>query len=579
MNGCAKFGMNNKLRSLVCCCLPMMLTPAVAGESSPNADNEEYRKSESYTADGLVGFHDLGINIDYTSAREQNDKISPSRVPGRDAIIRTVKSQNRATLKSGDDQFTLSQVYRVGADTVASKKQIASGGLGADAAWRSEIDAVFEKNHDDVLTSQVSLGIFDTRHPIASSRGGVGLGAFERWSENGVIDGSLSISDPDNKLKFALGIASAESRFATHFTDDPALWIYEPLFRETDRRGTAFSQKLDLSLIKTENFTADVSVHYTNAGQNFRNAQSDPFAEVYFEGENINAVGRLSTGDTEFSIEKDTHRDEYFSYDENVFRFANTWMKFKGTISQELAQDDVSVYYADDIAKARVSINLAPFVGDAAAWLPDDLTLGVSQRSALQQTLFSSPGASQQSLGIGLSKGGDRYLTDLYVYKTTRTDVPDGDRAGLDQQADFGIDIIQEIFFDKWDLSLYLNMSDARRTLRLSPESIEREFSAGVSFSRDFEEFPDITIEFDAYDFSGQYLRDEYDFRNHDLSLKFEADISDAILRKWTPLGRFDQKLSMYAGAYLGWSAFEDSVDPRDAEEEARLLILLRRDR
>jgi hypothetical protein len=223
-----------------------------------------------------------------------------------------------------------------------------------------------------------------------------------------------------------------------------------------------------------------------------------------------------------------------------------------------------------------LKLDLGAIFTDPPSWAPDNVFLGASQRSAIEPTLFGSGDAVRRSYGLGAAKTGDHFYTDVYFYWNERNDFSDA--AGFENTTEFGADIVQSFFFDDWDLSLYALMSDMKRRSGFARDRSERIFSGGAAFSKKFERLPDIRVSVDAFQLDADYLRDDYAFESHDISLRAEADISEMLLTGLNYNADENRPLSVYLGAYSGWSIFDDSLSAGERDNETRLLIMLRRE-
>ncbi len=488
------------------------------------------------------------------------------------------QGDRRVIVGSDDGRFVLNQFHSAGPDVVKAFKHINVSSLNANRTWRSEIDTTLKLYEDQNYVTQMSIGFFDTKRPLILTRGGFGLGEFDRWRKNSVIDGSFSVRSISETFEYSLGAAVSETMLELRLSDDPALWIYEPLDnRNRIDRSSGFFQRLKATAFQNDDSKVWFQFSHADTGQAFRNYQSSNVAELYFEGGTLNSVAAMEMGETSLSIEKEVHDDAYFANNLNILRFAHGAFGVKATFENVEFRDDGLLLTSNEVLSARFSVGIAKLWADAPDWIPDEINFGASQRSAREATFFNSEDAVRRSFGVGVSKSGDHFNADVFVYWNERNDFS-ADLA-FENDVEFGADFNYTLYFDDWDFSAYAVMSDLKQNRRFRRNGTERLLTGGVSFSKQFERLPDISINLDAFSFDGDYSADEYAFQNHDISMRFEAEISDAL---FPGLGRRmtnEKPLSVYLGAFRGWTLYDDTFGTSEREGETRLLLMLRSDR
>lgn len=484
----------------------------------------------------------------------------------------------RVELRSDNDQLVMKQFHSAGADVVKAFKHINASSLNANRTWRSDIDTTLKLYEDQNYVTQVSFGLFDTKRPLILTKGGFGLGEFDRWRKNSVIDGAVSVRSVDGKIEYDLGAAVSETTLQQRLSDDPALWIYEPLTnRNRIDRSSGIFQRLKAVAFQNDDSKVWFQFSHADTGQAFRNFQSSNIADLYYEGETLNSVVAMEFGETSVSFEKEVHDDAFFANNLNTFRFASGAFGIKATIENDELRDEGLLLSSNAILSARFSIGISKLWDDAPDWIPDEINFGASQRSAQEATFFNSEEAVRRSFGVGLGKSGEHFNADVFVYWNERNDFSAD--FSFENNVEFGADINYSLYFDDWDFSAYAIMSDLKQNRRFRRNGTERLLTGGVSFSKQFERLPDFSINLDAFSFDGDYFADEYAFQNHDISMRFEADISDSLFSGLRQRMTTEKPLSVYLGAYRGWSLYDDNFGPSERDGETRLLLMLRSDR
>lgn len=517
---------------------------------------------------------------DYTGLASGGPAQAPAGVsrfacPPRPTVERT--GADSVIVDFAPLRLTLAQTQKLGADVVAAQRHVNALSLDAGRAWRSEIDATIGGPDGPGLETEFRFGMFDTRRPIISTRGGFGTDELDRWRSNSVIDAAFALRGFGGRLDYSAGVASSETGLVRRSSDEPWLWVFEPdPARATRSRDAAIFQKFGAKLGE-DGLTASVEALYTKTGEDFRSFQTNTPADILYEGETIGAVATLEAEKTYLSFEKNVHADRYYAFDENTLRFVRGAFGLKAGFSREEMRDSALLFSSDEIISARFQVKLSDLLSNAPDWAPDAVNFGASQRSSRAATLFNPDGAMRRSYGVGLTKAGANFATDIYVYWNERDDLASaGEFSGANE---FGADIIHSFFFENWDLSLYAVMSDLARKRAFTRDGGETLLSGGVSFSRRFKALPDIEVRLDAFSFDAGYPREEYAFESRDVSLRIDADISETLLSGLGYVVDEERPFSVHLGAYQGWSVFDDALSSADNERETRLLLMLRRSR
>ena len=428
----------------------------------------------------------------------------------------------------------------------------------------------------EAYQTELRVGVFSTHRPIILNRGGVGVETLDRWRDNAVIDGAVTVRRLDGGLELTSGFASSQTAIYRRLSEDPGNWIFEPsAMAQQNRQSSAFFQHLKADVIKTDAIDADLELSYVSAGQSFRSAQTSSIVDLSYEGSTFNGVAQATFGETTASFEKEVHGDHYFDYDRNIVRMARGAIGAKITLETDEIRFDSDVFSSNRMVSGRFGLDLGKVWGERPAWTPDEVTLGFSWRASRQATLIDSPDAVRRSFGLGFGKSGDHYVSDVYVYWNQRNDFQDTAFAELDTE--FGADVFHSVFYDDWDLSVYVNMSELKRDARYSRVTSERLLTGGMAFTKRFDALPDIKLSVDAFSLDADEFRDNYFLQTHDVSARFEADISEAVLsRRWRAASA-RRSLSLWFAAYAGWSVIDDNfAAAAEADQETRLLLMLR---
>jgi hypothetical protein len=518
------------------------------------------------------------IRLDKTPAKEpERSALDRFACPAQPLIDRL--TANFAQVQFPEQRLTLTQTHQLGPDVVWPQKHVYAGSLDATKSWRSEIDAAYSLIDDGDMTLAATFGLFENQMPIPSMRGGVGTDRFATWRGNAVADAAVTFTGFEGRLSLTSGVAMSETTLRQRIEDEPWLWIFEPhrIADRSDQAGANF-QKFVAKVFDSPDFKAAVELAHTSTGDDFRSFQSNTPVYLLYEGETLDLKTKLQAGKLKFEYGKEVHSGPYFSYDRNNFRVSRGAVTVKGGFETQSTAFDGIVFSNDRTIRGKASFDLNTILGsDAPKFLPDEVNVGYTERSALEATAFNSADAVRRTVGLGASKSGDHFQTDIYAYWIARNDFTDAFDFAASTM--FGVDFTQSFFGDDWDFSIYANMSDMNRTRDFVDFGRERSLSGGVSFKKEFEKIPDIRFSFDAFQYATDYFRDDYIFRNHDLSLKLEADLSEMLFTGYHYIVDEERPLSVYLAAYRGWSIFEDSFGPPSDDSETRVLLLLRRSR
>jgi hypothetical protein len=533
------------------------LAPAPVVSSAFTAPHEDYESGFDRNADAVPA----------APLFEQFERPEPPSVAW--------KNPNLVEVAYDSLRLSVTQSQRLGADVVAAQKYLQTSGLDASKSWRSEIDAAYALLDDGGASANLNFGLFNTYRPLALTRGGFATDSLDRWRGNAVADAAFSMSAFDGRLNLASGVALSETTLRHRLEDEPWLWIYEDGAERSDR-DTASFQKLEATLFNSTRFKATLNLLYVDTGENFRSFQSNSIADIIYEGETLTLSGKIVAGSSKIEYDKESHADPVYAFDRNIVRLSRGAVSLRANIATERAASDGVVFLNDEIVSSEISLDLNKIFG-RVEWLPDDIRVGYSERSALEASLFSSENAVRQSIGFGIGKGGEHFSTDLYVFWNARNDFRDaGDFAA---SSEFGVDVTQSFSGDNWDLSLYAGMSDMSQRRAAIAYGSQRQFTGGMTFSKQFETLPDISISFDAFDFAAEYIANDDFLRSHDLSLRAEMDVSEMLFTgERRPIER-GRPLSILLGAYQGWTVSEDAFTGAQRDPETRVLLLLRRSR
>ena len=487
------------------------------------------------------------------------------------------KSPNRVVVAYAPERLTLTQSLRLGADVIPLQKHIHAGALGADRSWRSEVDATTTLVDGDDARLDLSVGLFDMRRPLPNQRGGVGAERFDNWQSSANADAALSLSAFAERLRAAAGYGWSESAWSRRREDEPWLWVYDaPRGERRSRAGGGFLS-LDADLLHTDALAASASFSYTGTGPGYRSFQTDTVRDILYEGETLAAATSVAAGGSKLRVEYERHDETSYGYESWRAKLVRGAVTLRARLSDEVAAGEGAVYVDDRTAAGDVTLDIGRAFGDIPAWAPDEVRLGFSRRDARDDTVVSSSLAERVSYGVGASKSGAHFSTDVYVYRNMRDDL--SARADFKAASEWGADVSQSFFGEGWDFSIYANMSDLRRERRFFPAGDERIVSGGASFMKRFRDLPTFRLAFDAFRYSADYVRDEYAFMNRDLGLRAEIEFAESLLTGEPTPADNDRPLSLYLAAYRGWSVFRDNYDNDDPSAETRFMLLLRRPR
>ena len=491
----------------------------------------------------------------------------------------TFTGKDAATVEYQDRNLSLTQRHKTGEAALGARKHIFAASLASDQSWRSEVDASVKLHDGDEHAVTAAFGMFSMRRPFAGERGGFGLTPLRRWRKNSVADFGFSYAGFGDRLNITAGAAISETSLRNTIYDEPWARAYE---HALDRRGylrggDAFWQSIDAKVIDSDDISASAFFSYVKTDQDFRSNQTDALHDLLFEGETVSAGGSLELGKTNLAFSKQRHDDQYLEFHENHASVERGAAKLRLTHYQSRFSDEDFVFSNDATMSARLNLNLTKMfgAGDLPKWAPDSVSVAVSDRHALEDSLFASADARRRAWGMGASKSGDHFFTDIYVFWNERNDFSDG--LGGEAASQFGIDLNQSFFSGNWDFSIYASMSDIRRSRRQVFDRRDKSFSAGASYAHKFKGVPPLKLSVDAFEDNQDHRLDEYDFDLRDLSVTFSTELQEYMWAWAAPDNAFYKRapLSLQLSAYYGWSLFQDSLFGNETDNEARLLLRL----
>ncbi len=491
------------------------------------------------------------------------------------------RGANTVSVDYQQPRLSLTQRHRVGADVISAQTHIHAGTLTATESWRSEVDAALHllDTPDSRLTLKV--GFFDTQSPIVVTRGGFGVRDFDRWRTNAVADAAVIYSAYKDRLVFGAGVAAAETGFRFSRHDAPWMWVYEPnqLNLNYTKRDEAAWLSLTGKPVVRDDLKLSFALSYMNTGLDFRSFQTNTDTDFLYEGETFNFSSDVEIGATSFRFARRTHADAYYAFDKNFARLERGAVSLKLNQSRAKTSDGRLTIAHDETVGARLALDLGKIFKEGETFLPDSINVGVSRRRAIEAGLFSSAGAVRSAFGVGMEKAGEHYSTDIYVYWKERDEFTSA--PGPFATTEFGADVVHSVFFDDWSLSVYALMSDLTQRRQFAIDGRDRTLSGGIAFAKSFKELPPIDLSLDLFQAEARSLFDEYAFRTHDVSIRAETNISGLVFagRRTSALRDEASPLSLFLGVYSGWSLSEDDVFGRLNENEARLLLMLKKKR